>query len=89
MSFFVTSVGSGKGADFGGLAGADMHCQTLAAGAGTGNKTWHAYLSQQAQGNTPRVNARGRIGPGPWYNAKGQLIALPTCMATSSGTATI
>jgi hypothetical protein len=75
MSFFVTSVGSGKGADFGGLAGADMHCQTLAAGAGTGNKTWHAYLSTSASGSSPAVNAKDRIGKGPWQNAKGVVIA--------------
>src|SRR5258708_26819602 len=74
MSFFVTSTVPGGG-NLGGLAGADQICQNLAAAAGAGNKTWHAYLSQQAQGNTPAVNARGRIGAGPWYNAKGQLIA--------------
>jgi hypothetical protein len=74
MSFFVTSAVPGTG-NLGGLAGADQICQNLAAAAGAGGKTWHAYLSQQAQGNTPAVNARGRIGPGPWYNAKGQLIA--------------
>jgi hypothetical protein len=74
MSFFVTSTVPGTG-NLGGLAGADQICQNLAAAAGAGNKTWHAYLSQQTQGNTPAANARGRIGPGPWYNAKGQLIA--------------
>jgi hypothetical protein len=74
MSFFVTSAVPGGG-NVGGLAGADQICQNLAAAAGAGNKTWHAYMSQQAQGNTPSVNARGRIGQGPWYNAKGQLIA--------------
>src|SRR5712671_7871689 len=74
MSFFVTSTVPGTG-NLGGLAGADQICQNLAAAAGAGGKTWHAYLSQQAQGNTPSVNARGRIGPGPWYNAKGQLVA--------------
>ena len=72
MTFFVTSVGSGKGADLGGLAGADRHCQQLAAAAGSSGKTWRAYLS--AQGGTP-VNARDRIGTGPWVNAKGELIA--------------
>jgi hypothetical protein len=72
MSFFITSAGSGKGADFGGLAGADKQCQTLAAAAGAGDKTWHAYLSTQGAG---AVNARDRIGKGPWYNAKGELIA--------------
>jgi hypothetical protein len=72
MTFFVTSVGSGKGADFGGLAGADRHCQTLAAAAGAGNRTWRAYLS--ASGAQP-VNARDRIRGGPWKNAKGVVIA--------------
>jgi hypothetical protein len=75
MSFFITSVGSGDGANLGGLAGADKHCQTLAAAAGAGNRTWRAYLSQAAAGNLPPINARNRIGAGPWYNAKGQLIA--------------
>jgi hypothetical protein len=75
MSFFVTSVGSGKGADFGGLAGADKHCQTLAAAVGAGSKTWHAYLSASAAGSSPAVNARDRIGKGPWQNAKGVVIA--------------
>jgi hypothetical protein len=72
MSFFVTSVGLGKGADLGGLAGADAHCQMLAAAAGRGNSTWHAYLSTQGAG---AVNARDRIGTGPWANAKNQVIA--------------
>jgi hypothetical protein len=72
MSFFVTSQGSGKGADLGGLAGADAICQNLAAAAGRGNATWHAYMSTQGPGG---VNARDRIGNGPWYNAKGVLIA--------------
>jgi hypothetical protein len=72
MSFFVTSVGLGKGADLGGLAGADAHCQMLAAAAGRGNSTWHAYLSTQGAG---AVNARDRIGAGPWANAKNQQIA--------------
>ncbi|HYV63100.1 MAG TPA: hypothetical protein VE958_10525 [Bryobacteraceae bacterium] len=72
MSFFVTSVGTGKGADLGGLAGADAHCQMLAAAAGRGSSTWHAYLSTQGAG---AVNARDRIGNGPWANAKGQVIA--------------
>ena len=71
MTFFVTSAGSGKGADFGGLAGADQHCQTLAAAAGAGSKTWRAYLSASAAGSTPAVNAKDRIGKGPWQNAKG------------------
>jgi hypothetical protein len=75
MTFFVTSVGSGKGADLGGLAGADQHCQALAQAAGAGGKTWRAYLSTQAMGGTPAVNARDRIGHGPWQNAKGVVIA--------------
>lgn len=75
MSFFVTSAGSGKGANLGGLAGADRICQTLAASAGAGNKTWHAYLSVSAAGAQPAVDARDRIGSGPWYNAKGEKIA--------------
>jgi hypothetical protein len=75
MSFFVTSAGLGKGADLGGIAGADRHCQTLAAAAGGGSKTWRAYLSQPAAGGQPAVNARDRIGAGPWYNAKGARIA--------------
>src|SRR5512135_73011 len=72
MTFFVTSQGPGKGADLGGLAGADKHCQDLAASAGAGGKTWHAYLSTQGAG---AVNARDRIGKGPWVNAKGVTIA--------------
>jgi hypothetical protein len=75
MSFFVTSAGSGKGANLGGLAGADRICQTLAAAAGGGNKTWHAYLSTSAANGQPAVNARDRIGNGPWYNSKGEKIA--------------
>lgn len=74
-SFFVTSVGGGKGADLGGLAGADKHCQTLAAAAGLGDRTWQAYLSTQASGSTPAVNARDRISTGPWRNVKGVVIA--------------
>ena len=75
MSFFVTSVGLGDGANLGGLAGADKHCQTLAQAVGAGNRTWRAYLSQTAAGVTLPVNARDRIGSGPWYNAKGVIIA--------------
>ena len=78
MSFFVTSAGAGNGADLGGLAGADAHCQKLAeasGAAGAAGKTWHAYLSTQASGNQPAVNARDRIGNGPWYNARGQMVA--------------
>jgi hypothetical protein len=72
MSFFITSVGPGKGADLGGLKGADQHCQRLAAAAGSRGKTWHAYLSTQGSG---AINARDRIGKGPWMNAKGEVIA--------------
>lgn len=75
MSFFVTSVGSGDGANLGGLAGADKHCQQLAAAAGAGNRTWHAYLSTSAADGKPAVNARDRIGQGPWFNAKGARVA--------------
>jgi hypothetical protein len=75
MSFFITSAGSGKGANLGGLPGADRICQTLAAAAGGGGKTWHAYLSTSAANGQPAVNARDRIGNGPWYNAKGEKIA--------------
>jgi hypothetical protein len=74
MTFFVTSVGSGKGADTGGLAGADAHCQQLAQSAGAGG-TWHAYMSTQAANGQPAVNARDRNGKGPWTNAKGTVIA--------------
>ena len=75
MSFFVTSAGPGNGANLGGLAGADKHCQQLAAAAGGGARTWRAYLSVAAQGGQPAVNAKDRIGKGPWYNAKGVMIA--------------
>jgi hypothetical protein len=77
MSFFVTSVNPGKGGDFGGLEGADKHCQALATAAGAGNRTWRAYLSTQAPAlNSPAfVNARDRIGSGPWRNAKGVVVA--------------
>ena len=74
MSFFVTSVGSGKGGDLGGLEGADAHCTTLAAAAGAGERQWRAYLSTEEDGKRG-VSARERIGKGPWYNAKGVLIA--------------
>lgn len=70
MSFFVTSVPIGKGGDLGGLAGADAHCQRLAAAVGGGGKTWHAYLSTQARPGAPAINARDRIGQGPWHNSK-------------------
>jgi hypothetical protein len=72
MSFFVTSAGRGKGGDLGGLAGADKHCQDFAASVGAGAKTWHAYLSTQG---ADAVNARDRIGKGPWVNAKGVVVA--------------
>lgn len=75
MSFFVTSVGLGNGANLGGLAGADKHCQTLAAAAGGGAKTWRAYLSTSGSGGQAAVNARDRIGAGPWFNARGARIA--------------
>jgi hypothetical protein len=75
MSFFVTGVGIGNGGNLGGLAGADNYCQTLAQAAGAGAKTWHAYLSTQAADGKPAVNARDRIGKGPWQNAKGVVIA--------------
>lgn len=75
MSFFVTSVGPGKGGNLGGLLGADRHCQMLAMAAGAGNKTWHAYLSEMGSAGHPTINARDRIGSGPWYNAKGVMIA--------------
>src|SRR6476620_225794 len=73
MTFFVTSTGPGKGADLGGLEGADRQSQTLAQAAGAGNKTWHAYLSTQATGTAHAVNARDRIGHGPWQNFKGEV----------------
>src|SRR6185369_12144792 len=72
MSFFITSTSKGEGANYGGLAGADAYCQTLAAAAGRGAATWHAYLSTQGPN---AVNARDRIGSGPWYNARGQRVA--------------
>ena len=75
MTFFITSAGSGKGADLGGLAGADKHCQSLATAAGAGKRTWRAYLSASAADGKPAVNARDRIGKGPWYNAEGRLMA--------------
>src|SRR3979411_2788826 len=74
-SFFVTSNGVGNGANLGGLAGADNHCQTLAQATGAGAKTWRAYLSTQAADSQPAVNARDRIGNGPWQNSKGVVIA--------------
>lgn len=73
MSFFITSAGPGDGASLGGLEGADRHCHTLAQAAGAGDRTWRAYLSTIGEGTT--VNARDRIGSGPWYNAKGVMVA--------------
>jgi hypothetical protein len=73
MSFFITSMPKGDGANYGGLAGADAYCQMLATGAGRGGAMWHAYLSTQGAG---AVNARDRIGNGPWYNARGQVVAM-------------
>lgn len=75
MSFFVTSANPGKGADLGGLSGADAYCQALATAAGAGNKTWRAYLSTQETAGSPAVNARDRIGSGPWRNFQGAVIA--------------
>ena len=75
LSFFVTSIGLGKGADLGGLAGADAHCATLAKAAGSPKQVWRAYLSTQAADGKPAINARDRIGKGPWANAKGAIIA--------------
>jgi hypothetical protein len=75
MSFFITSAGSGNGANLGGLAGADKICQNLAQAAGAGNRTWRAYLSAAAANGQPAVNAKDRIGKGPWRNAKGVVIA--------------
>src|SRR3984893_1081324 len=75
MTFFVTSAGPGKGADLGGLAGADAHCQQLATTVGAGGKTWHAYLSTNAANQGGPVNARDRIGKGPWQSAKGVVVA--------------
>jgi hypothetical protein len=75
MTFFVTSLGSGKGADLGGLAGADKICQSLAQAVGAGARTWRAYLSTSPADGKPAVNARDRIGRGPWQNAKGVVVA--------------
>jgi hypothetical protein len=75
MGFFVTSAGPGNGADLGGLAGADKHCQMLATAAGAGGRTWRAYLSAAPAGGAAAVNARDRIGRGPWANAKGAVVA--------------
>ncbi|MDH5329707.1 MAG: hypothetical protein OEW27_07140, partial [Aquincola sp.] len=85
MSFFVTSVGSGKGGDLGGLEGADAHCQKLATAAGAGSRGWRAYLSASPANNQPAVNARDRIGKGPWFNAKGILVARDVASLHGSG----
>src|SRR5258708_3908992 len=74
-TFFVTSTGTGNGANLGGLAGADNYCQTLAQAAGSGAKVWRAYLSTQGADGKPAVNARDRIGKGPWQNSRGVVIA--------------
>jgi hypothetical protein len=75
MTFFITSAGSGKGGDLGGIEGADRICQSLAQAAGAGGRTWRAYLSTQAAGGTPAINARDRIGSSLWQNARGEVIA--------------
>ena len=75
MTFFVTGAGPGKGGDLGGLEGADRHCAALAQAAGSTGKTWRAYLSTQAEQGKPAINAKDRIGNGPWVNAKGAVIA--------------
>ncbi len=75
LGFFITSVGSGNGANLGGLAGADAHCQALAKAAGAGNRTWRAYLSASPSSGQAAAHAKDRIGAGPWYNAKGVMVA--------------
>jgi len=84
-SFFLTSNGPGKGGDLGGIDGADRHCQLLAQAAGAGAKTWRAYLSTQAADGKPAVNAKDRIGKGPWQNAKGTVIAKDVADLHSAG----
>jgi hypothetical protein len=84
-SFFLTSNGPGKGADLGGIAGADRHCQSLAQAAGAGAKTWRAYLSTQAADGQPAINAKDRIGKGPWQNAKGVVVAKDVADLHSAG----
>ena len=76
MTFFVTSTGPGKGGDLGGLQGADAYCQQLAEAAGSKGRTWKAYLSTTMPGGEAGVNARDRIGPGPWHNAQGMVVAM-------------
>jgi hypothetical protein len=75
MSFFITSSGPGDGANLGGPAGADQHCHMLASEVGAGHRTWRAYLSTMASGGQPAISARDRIGQGPWYNARGVMVA--------------
>ena len=75
MTFFITSVGSGNGADLGGLEEADRHCHALAEAVGAGDVEWHAYLSTIAANGEPAVHARDRIGSGPWYNARDVMVA--------------
>ena len=75
ISFFLTSRGPGRGADLGGLAGADRHCQMLASAVGADNRTWRAYLSTSTSGDQAAVHARNRVGQGPWYNSRGVRIA--------------
>ena len=75
MGFFISSVGPGEGADLGGIEGADAHCQSLAEAVGTGDRGWSAYLSTQAAGGRAAINARDRIGEGPWANAEGLRMA--------------
>ncbi|NTW21915.1 hypothetical protein HGA34_00025 [Candidatus Falkowbacteria bacterium] len=75
MSFFLTGINPGKGANLGGLTGADSYCQSLATSAGAGSATWRAYLSTQATEDTPAINARDRIGSGPWKNFRGEVVA--------------
>ena len=89
MTFFVTSAALGKGGDLGGINGADAHCQTLATTVGAGNKTWRAYLSTAETPNAKGINARDRIGKGPWQNAKGVVIAQmsTTCTAPTTSLA--
>jgi hypothetical protein len=85
LGFFVTSAGSGNGANLGGLAGADRICQARAQAVGAGSRRWRAYLSASARPGTPAVNARDRIGPGPWYNAKRVPVAISVADLHSSG----
>lgn len=85
LGFFITSAGSGDGANLGGLAGADRICQARAQAVGAGSRRWRAYLSASARPGTPAVNARDRIGSGPWHNAKGVLVAMSVADLHSDG----